>query len=199
MSWLRRFTLKNLDERVAVIEALPGAGDLRKFVDERRRTQLAELLKTVVGRPVQVTLAPHPEPPEVPQEISQTITPDDSPDLAPNRPPSVSPNPRPEAVANTHPNRPSQPAPSPLQGPPPRPPQGAAPTDRQAAMRLPLVKKIMELFDASIMDVRPASSSRPSGSSPNPTPPPPPPYNTLNIPSADEDTTAYDEPEDEHV
>ena len=111
LSWVRNLTLDRVDGSAVHIDTKPGCADLKGFVDDNRRQQLAQLLAPVVGRPVRVLFA---------ESGSQPRQPD-----------------RPPAMAGAQPSSAS-----------------LTQTARDGAMKLPLVKDVLEMFDATIVDVR---------------------------------------------
>ena len=56
LSWLRWLRLTQLDEQVAHLSPLPGRRDVLKFLTDRQKDQLTELLATIVGRRLRVEL-----------------------------------------------------------------------------------------------------------------------------------------------
>ena len=110
LGWVRSFTLQRLDERTAYIDTLPGQRDMRKFLSDRTRSQLASLFESVLGRAVRVEL-------------------------------DVPATPSPAAPASA-------------------PPARGDPVDanqRRHALALPLVRQVIETFDATVVDVRTAA------------------------------------------
>ena len=125
MSWARGLTLRHLDETTARVAPLPGRRELAAFVDEKRRGQLADLLKPLLGRPVRVE-----------------IEAGDSTGLA-----GVGGGVGQGGLASNA----------------GLPRNGGAGTraERDLAMGWPLVKQVMEVFDATLIDVRSVLAAAP--------------------------------------
>jgi len=111
LSWVQWLRLVRLDERTAHLEAAPGRRDVMKFLTERQKTQLSDLLRPIVGRGLRIEL-----------EQSQPMTTAE------------------EASAHATTEKEED---------------ESRMTPRQA-LALPLVKQVMAVFDADIVQVRPA-------------------------------------------
>jgi len=57
-SWIRRLKLHRLEDTVAHIDTQPGSRDLRQFVNQQRKDQLAKLFTSVLHRPIRVQWTP---------------------------------------------------------------------------------------------------------------------------------------------
>ena len=142
-SWLNKLKLTGIDGRVARVVCLPGQRDILAFVDERRRSQLAELIASVVNRPVEVS-----------------VTTDDT-SLVPERGGSGSPNPNGSGAA-----RPSTAAADRAAGPSARSANfDRRPTldeaSKREAMKLPMVRNVIEVLDATLVDIVRADDAKP--------------------------------------
>lgn len=74
LSWVERsLTFLRADDRVVHLATRPGSRDVRSFVQDRHREQLAELFSKVLGRPVKVEVqAPADAPVSVPSPAVPT-------------------------------------------------------------------------------------------------------------------------------
>ena len=57
LAWVRRLELQTIDERVATVAAGQGGGKTVRFISDRQREQLGELVSQVLGRTVRIELA----------------------------------------------------------------------------------------------------------------------------------------------
>lgn len=116
LSWIRWLRLVQLDSDCAHVAAVPGRREVMKFLTDRQKGQLAELLRPILGRPVRIQLE---DPPPVPAEVD-------------------------EPAAAGQDVTPAGPRLSPRQ-----------------ALSLPLVRQVLEMFDADLVEVRPAPTNTP--------------------------------------
>ncbi len=126
MSWVRHLDLLRLDDQTARVAPQPGHRDLASFIDARRCQQLADLFKTVIGRPVRVEL-----------EMTEARAASPGSEQPLNQPASRT------------------------QGSAPAPRRPVTQADRALAMAQPLVKQVMETFDASVVGVYPEKQPPP--------------------------------------
>ncbi len=138
MAWARQLGLKRFDQGVAYLAPLPGQRELAGFVTQPRREQLAEMLKSITGRPIRVELEP----------ITATTLNEAHPTNG-HTPPTPGPAPSTTDQAAPHAHTPT-----------PTRPGGPTPSDRQQALALPLVKQIMDVFDATLVDAQPADTKQ---------------------------------------
>lgn len=162
MGWARKLVLRRMDDRTAYLDTMPGCRDLRKFADQNRLAQIGDTLSQILDRPIRVQFEPfrhHTDPSSAPPPGSHSDRPP-SPGADPAaRMPAevpvggagvlsvddVSATDSGEAYSRRHTG-------------------GAASStdhravtrvlsqdDRRQAMRLPLIKKVMELFDATLI------------------------------------------------
>lgn len=169
-----------------MLQPTPGNRDSVKLIDATRRELLTRLLSTALHRPmrVDVQLAPtdiaiDPAPPAMPSP-GHTAT------ASPTRPAATGPRTAPP-VPYRRPASSTAPTSSLSAGPTP----SQSGTLLQQAMALPLVKEVLSVFDASIVDVRPESPA-PEVASPHAAPShaaadqPPPAAQTPLLPPAPE-------------
>jgi hypothetical protein len=146
MSWVRQLTPFRADAQSFYIDTLPGNRDLRGFVDDHRLEQLATLLRPILGRPVRVRFI----------SDSDRNTPI-GPEAAPT-PPPLDTQSAPAYHATTT-------------GTPPHRPDR---TDFEKALQLSLVKQVLAVFEATLVDAHPeppARSETTTDSTPNATHP----------------------------
>lgn len=126
MRWLR---LVKLEGDTAHVAPVPGRRDVMKFLTERQKGQLVELLRPIVNRPIRIQL----------DAAAPTASAGDA------------------AMAGDD-------------GPPAEDETAGVPrlTPRQA-LSLPLVKQVMDVFDADLVEVRPApkAAAPPAETSPS--------------------------------
>lgn len=133
MSWVRQLTPIRADAQSFYIDTLPGNRDLRGFVDDRRLDQLAALLRPILSRPVRVRFVSGSDrnTPIEPETAPATPTPD-TPSAPANR------------AATT--------------GVPPR---RFDRTEFEKALQLPLVKQVLAVFEATLVDAHPEPPAHP--------------------------------------
>lgn len=141
MSWVRQLTPIRADAQSLYIDTLPGNRDLRGFVDDRRLDQLATLLRPILGRPVRVRF--------VSGSDRNTLI---EPETVPAPPPLDTQSASANRAATT--------------GVPPR---RSDRTDFEKALQLPLVKQVLAVFEATLVDARPEPPAR-SGTAADSTP-----------------------------
>ena len=152
MAWARNLSLREIDGAIAHLEAVSGRSDLKGFINDQRRTQLAKLVEQVLGRPVRVTVNFSPSQPSVP-------SPPSPPELGRlDSPPSSNLR---EHTRHGHQQDTS------AHGGLTQPAVERAPATsltqsvRDQAMKLPLVKQVLDVFDATIINVQPIKPTDP--------------------------------------
>lgn len=60
LSWVRSLGLQTLDGQTARVAPLPGKQHVRRFIADRQRQQLADLIRPLIDRPVKVELIDEP-------------------------------------------------------------------------------------------------------------------------------------------
>lgn len=175
--WIKGLSLASYSAGVARVKAVEKGLD--RMMSPMRCEQVGNLMATLLGRPVRVELDAPPAPPSQGPYANTVTAGASAPPRGASGPgtPGVPGVPgSPTRPANTPPARPANAPPRPAMPPRPSTPgQPVAPTpvnpatnraaQFQQAMGLPLVKEVMELFDATIIDVRP---ERKSGNAANP-------------------------------
>ena len=102
LSWLRFLRLEKLEQAIATLKAVPGHGEVARFLTDRQKQQLTDLLSQVAQR-----------------KLSIRLLGDDDEAAAPRR-----------SAADV-----------------------SDPTAHEKALSLPLVKKVMEVFETDLIDV----------------------------------------------
>ena len=124
LSWVSRFQLCRLEGRIAHVAPLPGHRDLLSFATQQRQ-RLADLLRACTGHPVEVRF----------------VT-----DAAATPP---RPDPGSEAASSSRPDPAARPGGNGTSPPAGQPGGGAV--DQQTVMSLPLVRQVLERFDATLI------------------------------------------------
>ncbi len=140
--WVSHLQLVKADAQTVWLGPGDGPRDLMKFITAQKnaREQLAGFFQQVLGHPLRIEWLP-----SAPAGSGRVST-----MPVGSTPPSTTGV---TSAANMHPQ--------PVSAGVPRgviPSAGSSLSDRQAAMRLPLVKQVMDLFDATIVEVRPENS-----------------------------------------
>jgi hypothetical protein len=118
MTWTQSLDAVRITGETLQLTTRPGCHELRNFVTEPRRNQLAKVIESIIGRPLRVQWA-----------------------------------------ADRETDEPAR------SGPPEQEPDGPGGDMRQQAMDLPLVREIMDLFGATLVDVRPQYNQTPGDAS----------------------------------
>lgn len=139
MAWVRQLAMTKVEGQSVHLVPLPGHREILGFMTPPRQAQLAALLGEILGHSVRVSVA------APPLDAGAGVT--GSPSAAPAADAGAPRGPRAPLPA-----RPS--FASAMASRPASPPPGQASADRDKVLNLPLVRQLMELFDASIVDVR---------------------------------------------
>lgn len=131
LAWAQQLTLRALDGQVAHVAALPGHREMIRFMNPDRRKQLGQLLQSVLGRPVSVEVDPSPI------DGSMDVNNGDEVSAAHDGRTTERGNGAGGTVGTAR-RMPTQ-------------------AERAAAMELPLVKQVLEVFDATLVGVRAVS------------------------------------------
>ena len=155
MAWARNLSLRKIDGPIAHLEAVSGRSDLKGFVNDQRRAQLAKLVEQVLGRPVRVTV-----------DFSPSL-----PSFTPPPPKSGRLESPPSSASRQHTRQNQEPNTYTHAGqtqPAIESSSTASLTQsvRDQAMKLPLVKQVLDVFDATIINVQPMKPTDPQQESP---------------------------------
>lgn len=153
-SWISQLQPASLHEGQLILNPAPGRRDLLRFVNDARKQQLAELLRRVTGKSLRISV-------ELASEASSSQANQSAPDATRSSGRS-SAHPSARASGPAQRGRPDHRAATParVSGTGAHARGRAAPSmqDLAQAHQLPLVKQILENFDASVIDFRPAAA-----------------------------------------
>jgi hypothetical protein len=188
MSWIKQLAVRRADEQSVVVDTLPGSRELRGFLDDRRLEQLGNLLGSILGRPIRISLETSGNPASIPMH---------EPDANRTR----------ASLSQVRPPKPGTPAPGTAgnSGVPgvvvnPVTEKPGERVDYSRAMNLPLVRQVFEVFEATLINAHPEIPAGPPPATTDPENPnaghDPPPHESSSkttAPEASENDALGDE------